>query len=70
MSTARGGPSTVARIRVHYQGLPPSERKLADLILDFPGDIAGYSATELADLAGVSNAAPPARNRPGVRPCI
>ena len=57
MSTAHGGRSTVARIRSHYQSLPPSERKLADLILDFPGDIAGYSATELAELAGVSKAA-------------
>lgn len=49
--------STVSRIRSHYQRLPPSERKLADLILDFPGDIASYSATELAQLAGVSKAA-------------
>ncbi len=57
MSTARSSRSTVARIRVHYQSMPPSERKLADLILDFPGDIAGYSATELAELAGVSKAA-------------
>jgi DNA-binding MurR/RpiR family transcriptional regulator len=57
MTAARGGRSTISRIRVHYQSLPPSERKLADLILDFPGDIAGYSATELAHLAGVSKAA-------------
>ncbi|MCB1755295.1 MAG: MurR/RpiR family transcriptional regulator [Gammaproteobacteria bacterium] len=49
--------STLSRIRNHYQHLPPSERKLADLILDFPGDVASYSATELADLAGVSKAA-------------
>lgn len=57
MSKAGGGRSTVARIRSQYQSLPPSERKLADLILDFPGDIAGYSATELSELAGVSKAA-------------
>ena len=57
MSTARGDRSTVARIRAQYQGIPPSERKLADLILDVPGDIAGYSATDLAELAGVSKAA-------------
>lgn len=49
--------SALARIRNHYQSLPPSERKLADLILDFPGDMASYSATELAQLAGVSKAA-------------
>lgn len=57
MPTVRSSRSTIARIRLHYQSLPPSERKLADLILDFPGDIAGYSATELAQLAGVSKAA-------------
>ena len=49
--------SIVARIRKHYEQLPKSERKLADLILDFPGDIAGYSATELSELSGVSKAA-------------
>lgn len=47
----------LARLRDHYAALPPSERKLADLILDFPGDIASYSATELTRLAGVSKAA-------------
>jgi DNA-binding MurR/RpiR family transcriptional regulator len=49
--------STVSRIRDHYSSLSPAERKLADLLLDFPGDMASYSATELADLAGVSKAA-------------
>ncbi len=49
--------NTISRIREHYAQLPPSERKLADLLLDFPGDIASYSATELARLAGVSKAA-------------
>ena len=49
--------SIVARIGRHYELLPKSERKLADLILDFPGDIAGYSATELSELSGVSKAA-------------
>ncbi len=33
-----------------------SERRLAEVVLDFPGDIAGYSASELAKLAHVSNA--------------
>jgi DNA-binding MurR/RpiR family transcriptional regulator len=47
----------LSRIRRHYRKLPPSERKLADLILDFPGDVASYSATELANLAEVSKAA-------------
>jgi len=36
--------------------LHPSERRLADTILSFPGEIASYSATELAQLANVSNA--------------
>ena len=49
--------SIVSRIREHYDLLPRSERMLADLILDFPGDIAGYSATELSELSGVSKAA-------------
>lgn len=49
--------TTIGRIHQHYPSLPPSERKLADLLLDFPGDIASYSATELAELAGVSKAA-------------
>ncbi len=45
------------RIREHYGALPASERKVGDLIMDFPGQIASYSATELADLAGASKAA-------------
>ena len=32
------------------------ERKLAEFVLDFPGDLASYAANELASLAGVSNA--------------
>ena len=49
--------STLSRIRHHYRSLPPTERKLADLLLDFPGNMASYSATELSKLAGVSKAA-------------
>lgn len=49
--------SALIRIRNHYRSLPPTERKLADLLLEFPGDIASYSATELAERAGVSKAA-------------
>ena len=58
-SPSSGGDSQsiVGRIRRHYEDLPPSERRLADLILDFPGNIASYSATELAALAGASKAA-------------
>lgn len=46
-----------SRISAHYDRLPESERKIADLILDSPGEIAAYSATELAELAGGSKAA-------------
>lgn len=43
-----------ARIRRHYGTLTRLEKALADVILDCPGDVAAYSATELAALAGVS----------------
>lgn len=49
--------SLEARIQAHYEALPPAEKRLADLLLGFPGDIATYSASELADLAGTSKAA-------------
>ncbi len=49
--------SIEGRIRLHYADIPNAERNLADLLLDFPGNVAAYSATELADLAGVSKAA-------------
>jgi DNA-binding MurR/RpiR family transcriptional regulator len=42
-----GSPSLERRIRSHYGTLPESERRIADLILEFPGEIAAYSATEL-----------------------
>lgn len=46
----------VHRIRDTYDGLPLGERKLADLILEMQGDLAAYSATELAVRAGISKA--------------
>ncbi len=46
-----------ARIQRHYDELPPAERRLADLLLGFPGNPASYSASELAAMAGTSNAA-------------
>jgi DNA-binding MurR/RpiR family transcriptional regulator len=45
------------RIQESYDILPPAERRLGDLLLNFPGDIANYSATEQAELAGTSKAA-------------
>jgi DNA-binding MurR/RpiR family transcriptional regulator len=49
-------PSLIHRIRAAYDALPVGERKLAELILEMRGDLAAYSATELACRAGVSKA--------------
>lgn len=46
-----------ARIRAIYDDMAPAERRVADLILHFPGELHGYAASELARLAGTSNAA-------------
>lgn len=46
----------VHRIRETYDELPLGERKLAELILEMRGDLAAYSATELAARVGVSKA--------------
>lgn len=48
--------SFVGRVRTSLNDLPTVERRLAEFVLDFPGDIASYTASELADLAGVSKA--------------
>ncbi len=51
-----GGALLEGRIRSHYSKLPESERRIADLILRFPGEVAAYTATELAELSGGSKA--------------
>ena len=43
-----------ARIRHVYRDLPDAERKLADMVLLRQRELVGYSATELAELAGTS----------------
>ncbi len=48
--------SLLARVRASLDDLHPAERKLGELLCDFPGELASYSARELAALAGVSNA--------------
>lgn len=53
----KSSPPLQRRLHDSYESLPESERKVADLILDFPGEVAAYSATELASLAGASKAA-------------
>ncbi len=45
------------RIQDEYENLTPNERRLADLILDFPHQVATYSATEMTERAGVSKSA-------------
>lgn len=49
-------PSFVNRVLGVMNSLPDAERRLAELALDNPGDLASYSASEFAALAGVSNA--------------
>lgn len=49
--------SLEARLKRVYGELPGSERAFADIILEFPGDIVVYSATDLAERAQVSKAA-------------
>lgn len=51
------GNSLEKRISACYDGLPKSERQVADLLLNFPGQLATHSATEIARLSGVSKAA-------------
>ena len=48
--------SFIARITDATPDMHPSELRLAEAILHFPGQIASYTATELAQMAGVSNA--------------
>ncbi|MDR6430354.1 MurR/RpiR family transcriptional regulator [Brucella pseudogrignonensis] len=48
--------SFLARVRDVLDDLPPAEKRLGEFICDFPGELASYSASELAALAHVSNA--------------
>ncbi|MDR0215099.1 MAG: MurR/RpiR family transcriptional regulator [Comamonas sp.] len=48
--------SFVRRVRSQLESLSAAERRLADFMLEFPGELASYAASELAALAGVSNA--------------
>lgn len=45
------------RLHARYEVMPGSERALADVILEYPGDLLLYSATALAERAHVSKAA-------------
>jgi DNA-binding MurR/RpiR family transcriptional regulator len=46
-----------ARIRLHLGDMAPAEKKLAALILEYPGSLASHSASEITVMAGVSNSA-------------
>lgn len=48
--------SFLARVRRILPELHPAERRLGELVCEFPGELASYSASELAALAEVSNA--------------
>jgi DNA-binding MurR/RpiR family transcriptional regulator len=50
------GTRLALRIQDRFEALTPSEQKLATLILERPDEILGFSATELAGLAGISKA--------------
>jgi len=53
-SSPRG--SFITLVQNKLDEMHPAERRLADFVIDFPGELASYSATELAKLANVSNA--------------
>jgi DNA-binding MurR/RpiR family transcriptional regulator len=46
--------SFLQQVRASLDGLHPAERRLAAFLLNFPGDLASYTAQELAALAHVS----------------
>ena len=48
--------SFLTRVREALPRLHPAERRLGEFVCDFPGELASYSASELATLAHVSNA--------------
>ncbi|MBM3363202.1 MAG: MurR/RpiR family transcriptional regulator [Betaproteobacteria bacterium] len=48
--------SFLTRVRKALPELHPAERRLGDFVCDFPGELASYSASELAELAHVSKA--------------
>lgn len=48
--------SFLTRVRHALPTLHPAERRLGEFVCDFPGELASYSGSELADLAHVSKA--------------
>ncbi|MFU0507413.1 MurR/RpiR family transcriptional regulator [Pseudaminobacter sp. NGMCC 1.201702] len=56
MTSTEADLAFLSRVRDTLPTLHPSERRLAEFILDFPGELASYSAAEVAKLAEVSGA--------------
>jgi DNA-binding MurR/RpiR family transcriptional regulator len=56
MAVAPGAGSLIGRITRQLGDLSPTERRLAEFLLDFPGELPSYTASELAVVARVSNA--------------
>lgn len=54
--TPRSPDTLLARVTAAMPDLHPSELRIAQVVIDMPGDLASYSASELARLASVSNA--------------
>lgn len=48
--------SFLTRVRAALPDLHPAEKRLGEFVCDFPGELASYSASELAALAQVSKA--------------
>ena len=48
--------SFLGRVRDALPSLHPAERRLGEFVCDFPGELASYSGSELAELAHVSKA--------------
>lgn len=48
--------SFLAQVRAALPTLHPAERRLGEFVCDFPGDLASYSGSELAEFAQVSKA--------------
>lgn len=55
-NTTRESRPFLKRVRSEMHLLHPSERRLAEFVSDFPGELASYTASELAELANVSSA--------------
>lgn len=55
-SSETDGKSLTQRIHWAYAQLPDGERRVSDLVLERPGELAVWTASELAERSGVSNA--------------